>query len=290
MKLLFFLLFSFSFSLHAGIKICATCGKGTRNMRYSAEKRHYCSEKCAKAQFSCTLCGKLPRGQYMVITGINGEDRRFCAPCSRQKKCFSCFFPSLPVKLLSDGRVQCMNCSRQALSAEEMKKLMQQLRYDLAEMYGHDPRHRIVLRQVSRNALRKIANSNDVMGCMKVYVTTKKRTSRFRKEEKKIWECTLYILDNLPPVAAAKVITHELTHDYLYHHAGAGKNPKITEGICEAVSGEWLLSRNHKGYFEAMKKNPDPVYGAGFREILPQLKRYGLKKVTERYRSMFKPF
>ena len=100
----------------------------------------------------------------------------------------------------------------------------------------------------------------------------------------------MYILDNLPPVAAAKVMTHELTHDYLYHHAGAGQNEKITEGICEAVSAEWLLLQKHNGVVEAMKKNPDPVYGAGFRLIFPQLKRYGFKGMLERYRSSFTPF
>ena len=72
--------------------------------------------------------------------------------------------------------------------------------------------------------------------------------------------------------------------------ARAGKNAKITEGICEAVSGQWLLLKKHKGAFETLKKNPDPIYGAGFREMYPQLERYGVRGIIERYRSCFTPF
>jgi hypothetical protein len=124
---------------------------------------------------------------------------------------------------------------------------------------------------------------------MKVLVTTREERKGLKKRISKEWQCTLYMLDNLPRTVAAKVIVHELTHDHLYHHAGSGKNPKITEGICEAVSGQWLLLNKHKGFFNAMQKNPDPVYGAGFRMMFPQLERYGMQGVIERYRSFFTP-
>ena len=290
MKLLTFIFFFLALTLGAEVKICAHCGKGARHMRYSVENRHFCSDKCARAKFSCTLCGQIPKGRYMIFMGINGESRRYCGECSKFKKCFSCFLPAKAVRNFNDGRAQCMPCSRAALSPEATKELLRQLRSDLEKMYGYDTRHPIILRQVSKTALRKIANSDDAMGCMKVLVTTETRTSRFKKEERKKWQCTMYILDNLPPVAAAKVMTHELTHDYLYHHAGAGQNAKITEGICEAVSAKWLLSRKLNGVVEAMKKNPDPVYGTGFREAFPQLERYGIKGLLARYRTMFKPF
>ena len=125
---------------------------------------------------------------------------------------------------------------------------------------------------------------------MKVDVNKTFYTKGRKKWTETKWTCTLYLLTDLPDVIAAKVMAHELTHDYLYHHAGRGRNNKITEGICEAVSGAFLESRKLTGYLEAMKKNPNPVYGAGFRLIFPQLKRYGLKGVTERYRSEFTPF
>lgn len=107
---------------------------------------------------------------------------------------------------------------------------------------------------------------------------------------RKEWTCDLYLLNQLPPIVAGKVIAHELTHDYIYHHAGRGLNKRINEGICEAVSGIWLESHGHHGYVEALKKNPDPIYGAGFREVFPQLKSRGLEGVMRRYRSSFKPF
>ena len=290
MKIMTVLLFFLAFSLAAEVKICAHCGKGSRYMRYSAENRHFCSKKCAEAKFSCANCGQLPQGRYMIITGINGESRRYCGKCSQYKKCFSCHFPAPTGRFYRDGRTQCLNCSRKALTPQQTAELLTQLRHELAEMHRFDPYHRITLRLVDHNTLKKIANSPDVMGCMKVFVTTTETTQRRQKKIRKEWKCTLYLLNDLPEIVAAKVLTHELTHDYLYHHAGSGKDPVVTEGICEAVSGQWLLRRKFKGYFEAMKKNPDPVYGAGFRKFYPQLERYGIKGITERYRSMFKPF
>lgn len=289
-KMLVILFSAAAFLLQAEVKICAHCGKGARYMRYSAENMHFCSEKCAKAKFSCAGCSELLRGRYMIATGLNGESRRYCSRCSQHKKCFSCQFPTPTGKFYRDGRVQCLNCSRQALNPQQAAELLQQLRHELAEMHKFDPLHKITLRLVDHSTLKKIANSPNVMGCMKVLVTTKETGRVRRKKINKEWQCTLYLLNDLPPAAAAKVIIHELTHDYLYHHAGAGKDPVITEGICEAVSGQWLLRRKYKGYFEAMKKNPDPVYGTGFRKLYPQLERYGLEGLTERYRSMFTPF
>ena len=291
MKQLFILLFlGTAFILQAEIKICAHCGKGSRYMRYSAENRHFCSDKCARAKFSCSNCGIIPKGRYMIVMGMNGVNKRFCSRCSKLEKCFSCFFPSAGGKHFSDGRFQCLQCSRTSLNSVQMQTLLRQLRNTLSAVYGYDARHRITLRLVNRNTLQKIAGAANLMGCMKTQVTTKERFDGFSKQVKKEWQCVLYILDSLPRTAAAKVMVHELTHDYLYHHAGAGKNPRITEGICEAVSGSWLYQNGYKGYFDAMQKNPDPVYGAGFRLIFPQLRRYGLQGVLERYRSNFTPF
>ena len=289
-KLLFLLFCAASFTLQAEVKICAHCGKGSRRMRYSAENRYFCSQRCAQAKFSCYICRRIPSGRYMIFMGITGESRRYCGSCSQNPKCFSCFYPAARWKMLKDGRTQCLDCSRTALAYPQALQLLQQLRLDLAEMHDFDPHHRITLRLVSKNALRKITSDPRALGCMKVLVTTREERKGLKKKVSKEWQCTLYMLDNLPRTAAAKVMTHELTHDYLYHHAGSGKNPKITEGICEAVSGQWLLLKKHKGFFEAMQKNPDPVYGAGFREIYPQLERCELKELIRRYRREFTPF
>lgn len=289
-KLLFLLFCAASFTLQAEVKICAHCGKGSRRMRYSAENRYFCSQRCAQAKFSCYICRRIPSGRYMIFMGITGESRRYCGSCSQNPKCFSCFYPAARRTMLKDGRIQCLDCSRTALAYPQALQLLQQLRLDLAEMHDFDPHHRITLRLVSPNALRNISRDPNAMGCMKVLVTTREERKGLKKKISKEWQCTLYMLDNLPRTVAAKVMVHELTHDHLYHHAGSGKNPKITEGICEAVSGQWLLLKKHKGFFDAMQKNPDPVYGAGFREIFPQLERYGMRGIIKRYRSNFTPF
>ena len=82
MKILLFCAFSFlALTLQAEVKICAHCGKGSRYMRYSAENRYFCSERCAKAKFGCFSCGNIPAGRYMIIMGTTGENRRYCNSC-----------------------------------------------------------------------------------------------------------------------------------------------------------------------------------------------------------------
>ena len=85
-------------------------------------------------------------------------------------------------------------------------------------------------------------------------------------------------------------MVHELTHDYLFHHLGQPLNSTVNEGICEAVSGAWLLKHGHKPQFEAIKKNPLTEYSGGFLKIYPQLKRYGFKRMLEMNKSSFKQF
>ena len=260
MKIILFLSALFlCFTLRAEVKICAHCGKGSRRMLYSAENKFFCSRQCAKAKFSCSHCGKIPKGRYMMIMGNDGQYKRFCGSCSQMKKCFSCHYPTPNGKSFEDGRIQCLPCSRNAVTPEKARQILNALRSDLSEMYGYDTRHRITLRLVSKSALQKIANSNEAMGCMKTQVTTQTRTRGSRKKVTKKWQCTLYLLDNLPQVLAAKVIAHELTHDHLYHHAGSGAPPKVTEGICEAVSAQWLQTRGFNSYVEAMQKNEKTI-------------------------------
>ncbi len=276
--------------LHAEVKICAHCGKGARHLPYTAENRSFCSRGCLAAKFSCSACGELPQGRYMLSTASDGTTHRFCSRCSKYPRCFSCMLPALNRRTLEDGRNQCRSCYRAVLPADKYQQLMEELRRDLKQLYGFDTGHKIILRQVSKKALEQISKDPASLGCMKVDVNKITYTKGRQQRTEVKWKCTLYILSDLPVVSAAKIMAHELTHDYLYHHAGRGSDPKITEGICEAVSAAYLTSKRYTSYVAAMEKNPDPVYGTGFRLIFPQLKNYGLKSVVERYRSNFTPF
>ena len=276
--------------LCAQIKICAHCGQSSRNLPYTAENKSFCSQKCLAAKCSCSICRELPKGRYMIRMASDGTMHRFCGKCGSLPICFSCMLPAANRRVLDDGRNQCRRCSSTVLSFQQYQQLLEEVRRDLKRLYGFDTDHKIILRQVSQKALARISQDPQALGCMKADVnkTVYQKGKRKRTEVK--WKCTLYILSDLPAVTAAKIMAHELTHDYLYHHAGRGRDPQITEGICEAVSGAYLESKKYTTYLNGMQKNPDPVYGTGFRLIFPQLKSYGLKSVVERYRSNFTPF
>ena len=178
---------------------------------------------------------------------------------------------------------------------------MQKLRQELAQTYGYEPTHKITLRLVDKETMTKRTGSPLVQGCMlynrnstvitkpspAISIISKRKTVQ---EVKIQHQCTIYLRNTLTIDDLSHVLVHELTHDYLFHHIGEPTDPLVNEGICEAVSGAWLLKHGFKQQFEAKKENPLTEYGGGFRKMYPQLKRYGFKMMLEKNKHHFKPF
>lgn len=289
-KILTITLMFLALLIHAEIKICGSCGKRGKRMPFTAQSSFFCSRKCLSVKISCSNCGRLPKGQYIVATAVDGTQHPYCQSCGSKTRCLTCALPTEKGKFFEGGDVQCFSCSQKVLPHSQVQRLFRELRNELAQKYGYDAKHPITLRLVSKKALEKVSGNSQALGCMRVNVTEKVYTKKRKRRKVVKWQCTLYLLNCMPPVTAAKVLVHELTHDYLNHHAGRGSDPRITEGICDAMSAAWLLSHNFPGYVDAMQKNPDPIYGAGFRLIFPQLQRYGLQGVVQRNRSNFNAF
>ncbi|MBR2374196.1 MAG: protein DA1 [Lentisphaeria bacterium] len=184
----------------------------------------------------------------------------------------------------------CHACAKNIITPASASKIMYKVRKDLAEMFGFDTKHRISLKIVNRNTLTKESGMATSLGCMKYRF---QKIVRWKGKSRKIrykHTCQIFLLDTLNINNAGGVLAHELTHDYLFHHMGKPVDSQVSEGICEAVAGAWLLQNGYEKQFRIKKQNPDPVYGAGFRLIYPQLERLGFKKMLEQNRSGFKRF
>ena len=192
----------------------------------------------------------------------------------------------------------CPVCNRpragasRSLSYSNAKNIMQKLRLELAADYGYDDRHHITLKLVDKKTMTQTSGSKTAVG----YTRYKTRYKLHKHKNGDTHatdirhECTIFLLKTLSEDRAHQVLVHELTHDYLFHNLGKPQDSKINEGICEAMAGAWLEKHGKTAQLERMKKNPNPIYGEGFREMYPQLKRYGFKELLERSRSAFKPF
>lgn len=305
MKKIFLLISLLSiFQLCAALPRCGSCGKKCR--RYiKTEENIYCSDVCLPSKYKCTLCKQpFSGGRNYIFNDLNGKTFRYCEICFKRPKCASCGNPLKKISRPDTANVKenlCQTCSREIITYPKALKLMRQLRLELSRTYGYDASHPITLHIIDKKTMTEKTGSQYSLGCMnyKRQTTTytkvlphlrsgKKR--RTKKEVKVEHICEIYLLNTLSGNKIPAVLVHELTHDYLFHHLGQPLNSTVNEGICEAVSGAWLLKHGHKPQFEAIKKNPLTEYSGGFQKIYPQLKRYGFKRMLEMNKSSFKQF
>ncbi len=98
------------------------------------------------------------------------------------------------------------------------------------------------------------------------------------------------ILKGLPRQLMEGVVAHELGHAWLFLHDVDRLNPQIEEGFCNLLSHRYYQCTNSEEgryYMQIMERNPDPIYGEGFRKVDRAVQRYGLISVVE-YLSRFR--
>ena len=96
------------------------------------------------------------------------------------------------------------------------------------------------------------------------------------------------ILHGLPPTLFQGVAAHELGHAWLVIHGIRGLPAWAEEGFCELLAHRYWSGRHtaesrfHAGNIE---KNPDPIYGEGFRKVRALADRLGFKQFIETLRA-----
>ena len=78
------------------------------------------------------------------------------------------------------------------------------------------------------------------------------------------------VLAGLPTPLFEGVVTHELGHVWLIAHGIKGLPQWAEEGFCELLAYRYYTQLNtpeSRYHSESMEKNPDPIYGEGFRRV-----------------------
>ena len=137
-----------------------------------------------------------------------------------------------------------------------------------------DPRP-IELRLVGLQELRRISSdsSHDTKGFTD-YLVTKNLFGHVKRETIKV-----YLLSGMPRVHMKSTLAHELTHVWQFQHGRLEQDKTLSEGSCNFVS--YLVLRKTGGteaeYVIAnLLKDPDPVYGEGFRRVKAYAETEGL--------------
>lgn len=100
-------------------------------------------------------------------------------------------------------------------------------------------------------------------------------------------QCDIYILNCLSRTCYASVLAHEMLHLWQYKNKISARKD-ICEGFCNLGSYEVLKSigtQVARARIANMEKNPDPVYGDGFRKVKAVYERSGWAEVLKKIKG-----
>lgn len=266
---------------------CAHCRKVIEPGRkyLISKKKPYCSRKCLSYIMpECTVCSR-----RSFNGGIYAGDHSYfaCPDCMKLPRCFACTIPVRGGKRLADGRNLCRKCLQTSVyDQHEALQIFRQVRRTLRERLNISSGHRIHFSLVNQSTLHRLSVKSmsrqgakplppsvisTEQGLFRFDGIVREYKSRFSsktvRRELANAKYSVYVLDHLPRERMEYVMAHELAHDYLSAHFPGIRIPWIQEGFSEYIGYLYnrLYGRTHLNI--RLEKNPDPVYGEGFRRI-----------------------
>ena len=260
---------------------CGVCGRPIVGEHRAFEGVSY-HEACYVEHKApvCLICGNRILGA-LVFDGwgqsIHGEHEgstQVCSSCGR-------FAPPGQLVLLSDGRLQCAVCRRDAVSKKDQVRSLTQNVVDILAANGillRTPAKRIKIKLVDRKRLRKLApESPDAEG---LYLYETENWYSGPTDNVTVEWRTIFVLSDLPADFFQGVAAHEVFHLWQHErHANYGP-PTWKEGSAQVAADlvyQQLGSDLAKHHQRSMLKADDPVYGPGYREAKAFLEQHGIR-------------
>ncbi len=161
--------------------------------------------------------------------------------------------------VLPDGRSRCARCSKWAVDHQSDVGAVVRLVRPLMHSYGLRLPNQVRVELVGPGEL--YAGAGEFLhGVTVVEQGRLGGASRVRG---------IKVVSGMPATQFGHVISHEMGHGWLARCPGRHSRPaKEEEGICELIGSWWLRHRGGRlaaHYLDRMMRNPDPVYGDGYR-------------------------
>lgn len=270
---------------------CSLCGKALRGRYLQVKERKFCSEECMHQALwpHCSVCGKAFHDGHQLPTPYG--DLVFCPECAKLPVCFICRSPVKSGRTLRDGRVYCTRCGEALVSdPAAAREIFRSVRATLRSKLNFPDRHPIALVLTAVPPPQNSAQGEEQEFGRYVYIGReiystpsrmqfwKKRETTVRREEK---SCRIEVLDQLPRVKLAEVLAHELAHDYMQRRWPYIRDEKLKEGFAEAVAAEYNRLAGRASWNVRMERNPDPVYGDGYRMVRDLWRQGGWNAVQQ---------
>jgi hypothetical protein len=253
---------------------CANCNKPIDGS-YAKKNGKYYDQKCYAKLFmlKCGICNKPINGEYLIDSyGLkyhkyHETELKRCDNCNRL---ISNKSTKGGVKY-SDGRNICNICNGKKLtSLNQYKHSLNQVIGRLNNYGLQFNKQSIKLKIVDLTELQEISgnlHSKSING----FTFTEVETT----DNKKTFTHTIYILSGIPPKYAESTIAHELMHVWIAENIKHKLSMKLLEGSCNYVSYIYLASdysNDAKDIIIQLKRNPDKIYGDGFRAVSKNFK------------------
>ena len=226
----------------------------------------------------CAVCGGIVQGQYLLDYWGNAYHTRHKNDVIQCDFCQRFIVGTLTdgMKRMQDGRSLCSICAPSSVtSIREARSILLDASEKLRSVGVDVDPDRIELRLVGDEELARIAGSrsNDTKGFTD-YLVNKSLFGKVNSETVKI--CLLY---GMPRAQMASTAAHELMHVWQFRKGRLDQDAAVSEGSCNFAS--YLVLRKMGGpeaefVIDGMLKDPDPVYGEGFRRVKAYTEEKGI--------------
>jgi len=264
---------------------CSHCHKPLPEEFMAKGENPYCHH-CYEALFleKCAICSRPLSGTYLV----NQWGEKFCSEHDGElPQCLSCQRLICPALTgggvqYADGRWVCSLCRKTAVDRmKEARLAFKRVLQFLASLGVDLLQRKFPLELVDRDTLLSLSRYVDKDNTFGV---TSKTFVIQSGQQVDRWVKKISILRGLPWEQFTMVVAHELGHAWLCLEKIDLKDRSTEEGFCELLAYLWLEqlgTDSAKVRMAGMKKNPNRVYGRGFRRVLRWYKKEGLRGVIE---------
>lgn len=219
----------------------------------------------------CSVCGRQVKGQYYVSS--NGA-----VWCPRHQSLPKCQWCGVPTQGQAYGGPNCDGCTRSAIKVtDEAMISIRRVGTAMARRgFRIRPHVRVVL-----DGRRDLQDEGLFSGSPHQLGVTHYSYAWSRQPR----DLTIALLEGMPRVLFEACFTHEYGHALLAGTPASNAADWVGEGFSECLAFAYLMEDERSPaateHARAIRMNPDPTYGGGFRKVHASVKRHGLAAVAE---------
>ncbi|WP_165423355.1 protein DA1 [Ktedonosporobacter rubrisoli] len=299
--------------------ICAGCGLPIREQGFQVHAQQPYHETCYINQVlpRCAVCGQPIQGRAISIQGDTRSYHPACYAEHAASRCAYCHKPLLNgyrvdywgTKYCDEHEKQyphCVYCSR-LVPPQQQRPGEQEVRCTLCRSEAIEtvdearPIYMRVRQWVGAQGLRynNLPLSLELCGPEKLATyfpnqarkhlgATLSASSTFGEQILSTEVTGVAVLQGLPSSLFAGVAIHELGHVWLIVHGIEHLPTWAVEGFCELLAYRYyreLNSLENRYQAEQIERNPDPIYGEGFRRVRARAEALGFPRFLEQLRT-----